>query len=334
MTASFHELIHVDIPLALVELHYQEEALANIPWSDEPFPFSPYIVYERRDGVVYMFYDDAGIEWQKRQAGKYVDEEGAISRIRSGYDAFKDVIEGERALDRDAFLSFIEGLRTLYPWLNYMWWAIEYRDEHDLPMDDLLATRKYTENFSPGLFAVFRNSLRGMYPELGNRVDALLLSEVLEDEVPAVEELDRRLDAFWYTDGRLFDSQREIEATYDLRIEHESVEELRGRPAHPGKVEGEVRIVRRRADIQDFPEGAVLVASTTTPDYLPAMKCASAIVSEHGGAICHAAITSRELKIPCVVGVKGATKLLEDGMRVEVDATKGIIHRLSDDAPQ
>jgi pyruvate,water dikinase len=53
------------------------------------------------------------------------------------------------------------------------------------------------------------------------------------------------------------------------------------------------------------------------------MKKAGAIISEHGGAICHASITSRELKIPCVVGVKGATQVLREGDLVEVDADKG-----------
>ncbi len=55
------------------------------------------------------------------------------------------------------------------------------------------------------------------------------------------------------------------------------------------------------------------------------MKKAAAIISEHGGAICHAAITSRELKTPCIVGVKGATKILKDGDLVEVDADNGVV---------
>jgi pyruvate,water dikinase len=78
----------------------------------------------------------------------------------------------------------------------------------------------------------------------------------------------------------------------------------------------------------NFLEGEILLSSTTTPDYLPAMKKAGAIISEHGGVICHAAITSRELKIPCVVGVNGAVKKLKDGDMVEVDADSGVVRIL------
>jgi pyruvate, water dikinase len=77
-----------------------------------------------------------------------------------------------------------------------------------------------------------------------------------------------------------------------------------------------------------FVAGYLFVSPATTPDLLPIMKKCSAIVSEQGGVICHASITSRELKIPCVVGVKGATKVLKDGDLVEVDADNGVVRIL------
>jgi pyruvate,water dikinase len=68
-----------------------------------------------------------------------------------------------------------------------------------------------------------------------------------------------------------------------------------------------------------------MVAVTTHPDYLLAMKKAIAIITDEGGVSCHAAITSRELGIPCIVGTKIATKVFKDGDLVEVDAEKGIV---------
>jgi pyruvate,water dikinase len=67
----------------------------------------------------------------------------------------------------------------------------------------------------------------------------------------------------------------------------------------------------------------------TTPEYVPIMKMASAIVTDEGGISCHAAIVSRELKIPCVIGTKNATKVLKTGDEIEVDAEKGIVKILS-----
>ncbi len=75
-------------------------------------------------------------------------------------------------------------------------------------------------------------------------------------------------------------------------------------------------------------EGEVLVAGMTTPDYVPAMRKACAIVTDEGGITCHSAIVSRELDLPCVVGTKVATRVLKDGDFVEVDATNGIVKKL------
>ena len=72
-------------------------------------------------------------------------------------------------------------------------------------------------------------------------------------------------------------------------------------------------------------KGNIMVAHTTFPALIPAMKKAAAIVTDDGGITCHAAIVARELKIPCVVGTKIATQVLKDGDLVEVDADKGIV---------
>ena len=78
-------------------------------------------------------------------------------------------------------------------------------------------------------------------------------------------------------------------------------------------------------DIKNFRSGEVLVANTTHPDYVPAMKMAIAFVTNEGGIISHTAIIAREMKKPCLVGTKIATKILHDGDLVEVDADMGIV---------
>jgi len=104
--------------------------------------------------------------------------------------------------------------------------------------------------------------------------------------------------------------------------------EITGQTAYPGKVKGKVKIIKSREDMKTFEIGDILVSPTTTPDFLPAMKKSAAILSEHGGIISHAAITSRELKIPCIVGIKGITKVLKDGDLVEVNADEGVVRRV------
>lgn len=104
---------------------------------------------------------------------------------------------------------------------------------------------------------------------------------------------------------------------------------LRGMTAHPGIAQGTVRVVWSPRDMATFQEGEILVTSMTTPSFLSAIKKAGAIVTDEGGVTCHAAIVARELKKPCVIGTKNATKILKDGDVVEVDATKGVVRKIS-----
>ena len=88
---------------------------------------------------------------------------------------------------------------------------------------------------------------------------------------------------------------------------------LKGRPAYPGKVQARVSIILNKKDFHKLKPGEILVAPNTRPEYVPIMKIAGAIISEEGGITCHAAIISRELKKPAVV---------------EVDADQGIVRKL------
>ncbi len=98
-----------------------------------------------------------------------------------------------------------------------------------------------------------------------------------------------------------------------------------------GIVQGKVRIVLSHDQFSTLQPGEILVASMTTPDYVVLMKKAAGIITDEGGLASHAALLSRELKIPCIIGTKIATKILKDGNMVEVDADSGIV-RILDEA--
>jgi pyruvate, water dikinase len=101
---------------------------------------------------------------------------------------------------------------------------------------------------------------------------------------------------------------------------------LSGAPASPGIASGPVKIVRDPSQIDKVLAGDVLVAEMTTPDFVPAMKRAVAIVTDRGGRTAHAAIVSRELGIPCVVGSEKATATLKDGQIITVDGSQGKVY--------
>lgn len=104
-----------------------------------------------------------------------------------------------------------------------------------------------------------------------------------------------------------------------------NVKVITGTPASPGLVRGIVHIVNSFADLGSFKQGKILVTNNTTPDFVPVLKKAKAIITEQGGITTHAAVISRELRVPCIIGAKFATRVLKNGDMVEVDAYKGTI---------
>ena len=105
---------------------------------------------------------------------------------------------------------------------------------------------------------------------------------------------------------------------------------VRGLPASPGLASGVVHVIDDPKDIDQFKQGEVLVTLMTSPDWVPAMKKAAAIITNNGGMTCHAAIVSREMQIPCIVGTESrqttATEVLKDGDVVTVDAKNGVVY--------
>jgi len=108
--------------------------------------------------------------------------------------------------------------------------------------------------------------------------------------------------------------------------EVEGIQLLSGISASPGIAAGPAQIVYHGSEINKVEEGEVLVAEMTTPDFVPAMKRAVGIVTDRGGRTCHAAIVSRELGVPCIVGTGNATKVLKDEQLITVDGSKGKVY--------
>ncbi len=116
-------------------------------------------------------------------------------------------------------------------------------------------------------------------------------------------------------------NQKEGETTSKLEVI------LKGAAASLGIASGPVKILHKPTETDRVQKGDVLVTEMTTPDYVPAMKRACAIVTDTGGQTSHAAIVSRELGIPCVVGTGTATHVLKEGQIISVDGAKGVVYK-------
>jgi pyruvate,water dikinase len=158
---------------------------------------------------------------------------------------------------------------------------------------------------------------------------------VIEDHYGAKRGVASPMDMEWAKDGRtgeLFivqarpetvQSQKDLDVIETYRLAERSRVLVSGRSVG-GKIgQGTVRVIKHVQQMQDFREGDVLVTDKTDPDWVPIMKRAAAIVTNRGGRTCHAAIVSRELGLPAIVGAENATERLKDGQVVTVSCAEG-----------
>src|SRR3989338_9227003 len=166
-------------------------------------------------------------------------------------------------------------------------------------------------------------------------VETSLLRQFLKDKNRASlhKELAARMNLFIflnYDHGSTFYSGNEAKEQLrklgiTLEVESSGVIEIKGKVTNKGVARGRARILLTSSGITDFQKGDILVTPMTTPDFVPLMSRAAALVTDEGGITSHAAVMSREFGIPCIVGTNNATTVFKDGDLIEVDTNKGTV---------
>lgn len=158
---------------------------------------------------------------------------------------------------------------------------------------------------------------------------------IIEDHYTARRSRPTPMDMEWAKDGNtgeLFivqarpetvQSQKTLDTLETYHLREKGPVLVRGRSVGEKIGQGPVRVIQSAAHLELFREGEVLVTDKTDPDWEPTMKKASAIITNRGGRTCHAAIVSRELGLPALVGTENGTELLKDGMNVTVSCAEG-----------
>lgn len=201
----------------------------------------------------------------------------------------------------------------------------------------LAEARKYSETFYKNNAAAFSNVgtfLEGRtgYPR---RFILMMTREELYDYqasgqlLPLAVLEQRFLSCGLYGDGggiHLLSSSH-VKDIENFWLQQFLAKGITGTAAYPGRVSGVCRIILDYRDARLY-EGEILVTGMTDPHFVPLLRKAAAIVTDGGGLLSHAAIVARELRKPCVIGTKVATRVLHDGDEVEVDADKGVVRIL------
>jgi phosphohistidine swiveling domain-containing protein len=150
-------------------------------------------------------------------------------------------------------------------------------------------------------------------------------------KLPKKSELQQRYNrAVWMHDKKSgkFNIGKGVAKVEKIVHAIKSTSEVKGAVAYKGKVTGTARVVVDPSKAKNFRKGDILIAGSTRPDFIPIMNKAAAFVTDTGGILSHAAITSREMKKPCIIGTKIATRIFKDNDLVEVDADKGIVRKV------
>ncbi len=166
-------------------------------------------------------------------------------------------------------------------------------------------------------------------PAILERMAYWEIPHLSSDRKQFLKELEQRTAVLYVMsdihDTVLFTNEQAAQLRALLEKKLTSTSELKGMVASQGKATGIVRVINKVSEFGSFQKGDILVSAMTRPEFLPIMEKAAAIVTDEGGITSHAAIVSRELGIPCIIGTQTATRILKSGQKVEVDAIKGIV---------
>lgn len=306
----------------------------------EKNPHAPFVINYMYKGAIEIWENVAAMQWVKDSL--LARSEKDLSFLSSNIREHKKFLEQLKPYWERGYAQSIENLlvfldTTFKANLSFMIWYLSATDDRtSSKMRKELLEFRDKDLFYERTDRVVRTTLLRLFPELKGVETTLLWSE-LNKPFPPRDVLEQRkrksvlIPDVYFVPISLKNYLKD-HPTYHFdfpTLDSEKNKEVRGQVAHKGLARGKVRVLRRKEQIAEVLDGDILVAPMTTPDYLPAMKKAAAFVTDEGGITCHAAIVARELKKPCIIGTKIATKVLKDGDMVEVDAEKGVVRRLS-----
>jgi phosphoenolpyruvate synthase/pyruvate phosphate dikinase len=299
-----------------------------------------FVMYE--NGLMSAYYYFPDVERFQKGSVAYLEKKDGPSDLKKRAEVLLariQELQGKSNYHKDDLIL----LKTLFDEAHVYVGVIKTAGDASIDQktfDDLLNLRKQTEN----IFFDLNNILEKIASKsIGKGPlsldESMLLSydELLhflkDNTLPSREEILKRATCALYITPAGFKELKSEEYQPILNEIHKEIsnDTLKGQSAFKGIVSGTCVVIRDFSLNSDIPEGSILVTGMTDPRFVPIMKKAAAIVTDAGGMLSHAAIVSRELKIPCVVGTRVATQILKDGDVVEVDANTGVIRILNSD---
>lgn len=296
----------------------------------------PRLVFLLKDGLVEAFRNEALVaELDGIMLRRVADDHFFIRSFCDVYlEKYRDLhvfMLREDDISEEEFVDFGKRVIDFWPAIYYSMYVPHNEAFAVEDQDLMIELRRQIDVFADEATHFIVQYLKQHYPELGDLVMLISTDDlggpILAEELQALADEEQGL-----VDEELFgrDAFAQFARHHGFTLEQDFAEQsdtVRGTVACKGFVRGRVRLVLKRSDVPLLKDDEILVSSMTVPDFLPAMRKAAAIVTDEGGVTCHAAIVSRELDKPCIIGTKIATKLFKDGDLVEVDAVNGVVKK-------
>jgi len=268
-------------------------------------------------------------EDKERGADYYLEEAKKIILSRINIDEKLKLIEKDVKDNEKKFQNYIKRISNtlLIEQLKFLHLSGYLRDKREEARDRITILEKFTYNAIAKKLGLKINEV--VY--LTNNEIELSLGEKNDSNLKKITQKRMKNYIFTVENGKFSiideDKINSISKLFEIK---EDIKEIKGQIAYKQKrkVRGNAKIVLSNKELEKVKKGDILIATMTKPDFLTAMKKAAAFITDEGGVTCHAAIVSREMNKPCIVGTKIATKVLKDGDLVEVDAEKGIVRIL------
>ncbi len=303
-------------PHGITSLHHMTSGVTQV-WTNEAF--YPWLMQKLLDENV------KGEGFFDRQTSQFVESKKSLETLWQG-GSVKSAYE---------FLDALDLIReTIFGFSVMFYSGLDERTPENIKEKTLILRKE--DDFWDQNDTFIRNSIRSLYPEIEGYEVTLLKQEI--NSPPPLSELQKRLEGFTiggthFAELGSLDEFTAGHPEYEFIFEKSNIKVsntsmVTGNVANKGYAKGIARILMRVDDIPKVQIGDIIVSPMTTPNYITAMGKAVAFVTDEGGVLCHAAIVSREMNKPCIVGTGNATQVFKDGDIIELDTEKGIVRRL------
>jgi phosphohistidine swiveling domain-containing protein len=330
--------LDIDFPeMILIKIGKKQIRLMNKEKNQKMHELTKKIVENDSKRIVYYLEKEKEMWHELFWFGKNLEKEINEKNLSKAEENFLEIIEKYKYFGSYFFIIFSLGLQLTKKFENHQGDSSKELKKHNLWRNSVEFNEKKLEEFVLKFleFFVARKKINYEAKNLLNYSTFSELIEILEGNLNSLKEIGKRKK-----EGYVFFGLKSFEGCYDVtnpfkevikELEEKNVEELVGSPAFVEEkiICGEAIIIKDASELEKKNiKGKIIITSMTTPDFTPYLEHVKGIVTDEGGITSHAAIVSREMKIPCIIGTRIATKTIEDGEMIELNLKDGMVSKI------